>query len=196
MPQQINLYRPILLTQPRHFSARTLVQALALLTLGIAVLCAWTAVQNAALGRALQATSRQQDAERQALQRAIAANPGAAASTASLEQGLQSLQRRLAEREQALAELMRGRIVDGRSHSARLRLIARTVPASAWLDEIAMQGDALSLSGRTLDPSALKPWIAALAGEPLLAGQSLTALKVDQAGDDWRFTLAQSGVRP
>ena len=196
MPQQINLFSPILLTQPRHFSARTLVQALALLSLGIAALCAWTVVQNTALGRELQSTSQQHAAERQTLQRAIAANPGAAASTTSLEQDLQSLQRRLAEREQTLAELMRGRIVDGRSHSARLRLIARTVPASAWLDEIAIHGESLSLSGRTLDPSALKPWIAALADEPLLAGQSLTALKVDQAGDDWRFTLTQAGARP
>jgi Tfp pilus assembly protein PilN len=196
MPQQINLFSPILLTQPRHFSARTLVQALALVALGTTALCAWTTTQNAALGRELQAISQQHDTERQALQRAIAANPGAAASTASLEQSLQSLQRRLGEHEQTRAELMRGRIVDGRSHSARLRLVARTVPASAWLDEIAMHGESLSLSGRTLDPSALKPWIAALADEPLLAGQSLTALKVEQAGDDWRFTLTQGGSRP
>lgn len=196
MPQQINLYRPVLLTRPRHFSARTMVQALALVLLGTAAVCTWTALQNVSLGRELEATSHQHASERQALLQAIAANPGAATSTASLEQSLQSLQRRLAEREQTLAELARGRIVDGRSHSARLRLIARTVPESAWLDEIAIHGDSLSLTGRTLDPSALKPWIASLAGEPLLAGQSLTTLKVEQASDDWRFTLIQSGARP
>lgn len=196
MPQQINLYHPILLAQPRHFSARTLAQALVVVALGIAALCTWAWLQNASLGRDLQATSRHHAAERASLQRAIAANPGAAAGTANLEQSLQALRRQLAEREQALAELMRGRIVDGRSPSARLRLIARTVPASAWLDEITIRGESLSLSGRTLDPSMLKPWIATLADEPLLAGQSLSALKVEQAGDDWRFMLNQAGARP
>ncbi|KQU74571.1 MULTISPECIES: PilN domain-containing protein [unclassified Rhizobacter] len=196
MPQQINLYRPVLLTAHRHFSARTIAQSLAVVVAGTLATCAWAAFQRAALDSELQALSRQHAAERQSLQKAIAANPAAAVQTTSLEQGLQALKSRVGERERTLAELMRGRVVEGRSHSARLRWVARTVPAAAWLDEIALQDGKLSLSGRTLDPAALKPWIAALSDEPLLAGQTLTTLKVEQAGDHWRFALVQSGVRP
>ncbi|NKI92762.1 PilN domain-containing protein [Rhizobacter sp. SG703] len=196
MPQQINLYRPVLLATHRHFSARTIAQSLALVVAGTLAACAWVSFQRAALDRELQATSRQHAAERQSLQKAIAANPAAALQTTSLEQSLQALKRQVGERERLLAELMRGRIVDGRSHSARLRLVARTVPASAWLDEIALHDETLSLSGRTLDPAALKPWIAGLSDEPLLAGQALTTLKVEQAGEHWRFVLVRSGARP
>ncbi|SHN12101.1 PilN domain-containing protein [Rhizobacter sp. OV335] len=194
MPQQINLYRPVLLATHRHFSARTIAQSLAVVVAGTLAACAWASLQRATLDSELQAASKQHAAERQSLQKAIAANPAAAVQATSLEQSLQALKRQVGERERMLAELMRGRIVDGRSHSARLRLIARTVPASAWLEDIALQDEKLSLSGRTLDPAALKPWIAALSDEPLLAGQALTTLKVEQAGDHWRFMLVQSGL--
>jgi Tfp pilus assembly protein PilN len=195
MPQQINLYRPVLLATHRHFSARTIAQSLAVVVAGTLAACAWASFQRTALGSELQAASKQHAAERQSLQNAIAANPAAAVQTTSLEQSLQALKQQVGERERTLAELMRGRIVDGRSHSARLRLIARTVPASAWLEDIALQDEKLSLSGRTLDPVALKPWIAALSAEPLLTGQALTTLKVEQAGDHWRFMLVQAGVQ-
>jgi Tfp pilus assembly protein PilN len=195
MSQQINLYRPVLLATHRHFSARTIAQSLAVVVAGTLATCAWASFQRAALDSELQALSQQHAAERQSLQKAIAANPAAAVQTTSLAQSLQAQKRLVGERERTLAELMRGRIVDGRSHSARLRLVARTVPASAWLDEIALQDGRLSLSGRTLDPAALKPWIAALSDEPLLAGQALSTLKVEQAGDHWRFVLVQSAAQ-
>jgi Tfp pilus assembly protein PilN len=195
MPQQINLYRPVLLATHRHFSARTIAQSLAVVVAGTLAACAWASSQRTALDSELQATSRQHDAERQSLQKAIAANPAAALQTTSLDQSLQALKQQVGERERTLAELVRGRIVDGRSHSARLRLVARTVPASAWFDDINLQDETLSLSGRTLDPAALKPWIATLSDEPLLAGQALTTLKVEQAGDHWRFVLVRTGLR-
>jgi Tfp pilus assembly protein PilN len=196
MPQQINLYIPILLRPHRHFSARAMVQAFAALVVGIAVLCAWIAIQNLALRRELDATAAQHGRERQSLLGAIAAQPAAGGNLASLEQGLQSMQRGLAERRQTMAELMRGRIVDGRGPSARLRLIAQTVPDDTWLEEIVSGSGRLSLRGRTLDPASLKPWIARLDHEPLLAGQALSTLQVEQEAPGWRFVIVRTGSGP
>ena len=73
MPQQINLFTPILLTQKRYFSARTMVQALAVFVILGGGLCAyWVWSLNAAsegFGKTLATQSRELESQVPAGQR-------------------------------------------------------------------------------------------------------------------------------
>jgi Tfp pilus assembly protein PilN len=202
MPQQINLYSPILLTPKRYFSALAMGQAMAVFTAALLALSAWTAFRTASLRSDLQSTTQAQDGERERLKIALSKQP-AAASPAALEQELAAESRLLAERQRALAELSRGLVTDGRSHSAWLRLLAQTVPAPVWLTEVKLSEGRVDLAGATLQPDALRPWLARLGAHPLAAGRGFNALKVERAEADsqpatgaaetWIFQVASGG---
>lgn len=178
MAQQINLFSPILLAPRRHFSALAMLQGLALLCAVLVALCAGVLASNGALRRELQGTEQAQGAERERLTRALAVQP--AASGVALEQELVAVRQTLAVRRALLDELTRGRALEGRSHAAILRMVAQTVPAAVWLSDIRLVDGRLELKGRTLQPEALRPWIAQLAQHPLTADQRLAAMKVDR----------------
>jgi Tfp pilus assembly protein PilN len=201
MAQQINLYTPILLKERRYFSAQAMAVALGAFAAGLAVLGAVLAHQAGAVQAELEHSRTALQADRTRLaaalgpQRAASGAPGEAAA-AALRQEAEALHGEIATLRERHAQLARGLVRDGHSHSALLRLVARTLPASAWLHDIRIEGPALTLEGRTLAPAALNPWLAALAGEPLLAGRPLTALRVaqqsappDGAAPTWQFTL-------
>jgi Tfp pilus assembly protein PilN len=207
MPQQINLYNPILLAPRRYFSARTMVQSLGLFALVLVAICAWMQASTVALRRDRQASAQVQDSERERLTQALAAHP--AASGAALDQELTQVQQAVAQRRLLLEELTRGRVVEGRSHSAMLRLIALTVPAPVWLTEIRLVEGRIDLSGMTLQTEALRPWLSRLGEDPLTAGQHLAAVKVERATagaaqgvpagvDAWSFQLVNgvAATRP
>lgn len=215
MAQQINLYSPILLSTKRYFSALAMAQALAVIAVGAAALCVWTLVQTRSLRDDLQKTERSNTTEKQLLMNAIASNPGLNTNTTALEQNLKALAQTTALRRQTLAELTRGTVSEGHSHSAMLRLVASTVPPPVWLTEVSLAEGRLEISGMTLEPAALRPWIAQLAADPQLAGQQLATVRVERASplapgaarppgapppgsrlETWAFTVGSSTPKP
>lgn len=178
MAQQINLFSPILLAPKRHFSAIAMVQALAVFGTVLVALCVWVVSSSAALRRDLQSTDLAQAGERQRLTQALAVP--AAASGVALEQELAQGQQALAARRALLEALSQGRLVEGRSHAAMLRMVAQTVPPSVWLTDIRLVEGRLDLSGMSLQPEALRPWLAQLAQHPLTATQHLAAMKLER----------------
>jgi hypothetical protein len=193
MAQQINLYSPIFLAPQRHFSARAMLQALGVFALALAALTGWAQLGSATLRRDLQSTLHTHEGERSQLVAALAAAAGRS-DGAALEQELAKLRQDVARRRQTLDELSRGLAVDGHSHAAMLRLVAQTQPAAAWLTDVKLVEGRLELTGLTLQPEVLRPWLAQLAGHPLTAGQQLAAVKVERApsGDAWSFTIVSS----
>lgn len=178
MAQQINLYNPILLAQRRYFSARAMAHAILVFAVLLALACAWVLASAAMLRRELQGSTQAQASERQRLTQALAAEP--AASGAALEQELAQAQLAVARQRALLDELSRGRLLEGRSHAAMLRMVAQTVPPSVWLTDIRLVEDRLELGGLALQPDALRPWLTRLAQHPLLADQRLAAVKLER----------------
>ena len=191
MAQQINLFSPILLAPKRYFSAVAMLQALVVFCIVLAALCAWILSSSAALRRDLQSTDLAQAGERERLTKAMAAQP--AASGAALEQELVLAQQALASRRALLEALSQGRLVEGRSHAAMLRMVAHTVPASVWLTDIRLVEGRLELNGMTMQPEALRPWLAQLAQHPLTAVQRLAAMKLERVATS---TPAPAGASP
>jgi Tfp pilus assembly protein PilN len=185
MPQQINLCSPILMTQKRYFSAMAMVQALSVfVVLGGTLMGAW--VYNLKLGsdgmtQALAIQARELAGLQQAMQdKKEKAGPASSA----LAQEVQTRRAELQQRERMLGELRLGFLQPGMGHSARLKLMAQSIPANVWLAGLTADDGKLEINGYTLDPAALNEWVGRLSLSPLLDGQKLAAVKVDATRAD------------
>lgn len=182
MPQQINLCTPILLTQKRYFSAQTMVQALAVFVVLGGGLCAYWVWSLNVASEGFKKTLATQSRELESLQSAIAQGKvGAAPAETALTQELQGRRTELLQREKLLEELQRGLFRPGWGHAARLQLVAQSIPAQVWVTEVTADETQLEVSGFTLEPAALNDWVAKLAASPLLKGQKLSTVKVENA---------------
>ena len=182
MPQQINLLTPILLAPKRYLSALTLLQATGLLVAAGLAAALWLQQRDRAAEGRHQTLLAQYAAERQALATARAALPPPV-DAATAQQQLLPLEAGNAER-RALLQVLGAEGVgkDGRHHSDLLALVARSLPESAWLSELRYAPGRLELVGGTLDTAVLRPWLTRLTAHPLLAGQHLSALRVERLG--------------
>lgn len=180
MSQQINLLTPILLAPRRHFSALAMLQATGVLLVAAAALSGWLQLTDRRAERQHQQLLAQFAAERHALQVARAGLPPAG-DPAALEQQWRALTAGNTERADLL-QAVSGVAAPGLRHSDLLQWVARTLPDSVWLTELRWAGGRLELVGGTLDTAALRPWLTRLSTHPLLAGQSLQALRVEQLG--------------
>jgi Tfp pilus assembly protein PilN len=180
MAQQINLLTPILLAPKRYFSALTLLQAAAVLIVAGLAAALWLQQRERSAAAEHQALLARYTAERQALMVARAGLPPPG-DPAALQQQLLPLEAGNAER-RLLLQTLGTDSRPGQRHSDLLALIARSLPEAAWLSELRYAPGRVELIGGTLDTAVLRPWLAQLAAHPLLAGQELTALRVDRLG--------------
>lgn len=180
MPQQINLLTPILLAPRRYFSALTLLQATGLLLASGLLAALWLQQRDRSAEAAHQALLAGYASERQALTTARAALPPPL-DAATVQQRLLPLLAGNSER-QALLQSLVADGKPGQRHSDLLALVGHTLPEQAWLSELRYAPGRLEIIGGTLDTAVLRPWLARLAAHPLLAGQELTALRVDRLG--------------
>lgn len=179
MAQQINLLTPILLAPKRYFSALTLLQATGLLcTAGLAT-ALWLQQRDHSAEIQHQALLAQYTTERQQLMVAQAGLP-APLDVATVQQQLLPLEAGNADRRALLRVL--GVSPVGQRHSDLLALLAHTLPESVWLSELRYAPGRVELIGGALDTAVLRPWLAQLSAHPLLAGQELSALRVERLG--------------
>jgi len=203
MPQQVNLYLPILRRRRQSFAAQTLVQALLILLVGGGVLAAawyWNLQRASA---SLAQTVKAQDQELNSLRAALtAAQVGGAPEQLALQRELAVSRSDLARREQWLHALGQGVYEPGFGLAARLRLVAQTIPPQAWLNGLKLDRSTLELTGFTLSPEVLNAWVERLISSPQLTGQNLSAVKVErvpsaaeQVGQAprWSFQLVSAG---
>lgn len=182
MAQQINLCTPILLTQKRYFSAQTMVQALAVFVVLGGGLCGYWVWSLNTASEGFKKTLATQSRELESLQSAIKqGKAGVGPVEAAVTQDLQARRAELLHREKLLQELQRGLFQPGWGHAARLQLVAESIPSQVWVTEVKADDSQLDVSGFTLEPAALNDWVAKLAASPLLQGQKLATVKVENA---------------
>lgn len=183
MPQQINLFHPVLLAPRRHFPATAMAQALGLWTVALVALSGWVLWRTQALQAELAQAQAGQAAEQQQLQQALAQRAATQGDPAAVQQELDAVLARVAERQRLLDEL--GGANAG-SPTALLSTLAQTLPPAVWLDQIRWAPGGWALQGQTLEPEALRQW---------LASQGPThTLRVARQGEGaagWSFRAAQ-----
>lgn len=182
MPQQINLCTPILLTQKRYFSAQNMVQALAVFIVLGGGLCAYWIWSLNTASEGFKKALTTQGTELEGLQAAIRqGKAGLGPAESAVMQELQARRAELIQREKLYEELQRGLFRPGWGHSARLQLVAQSIPAQVWVTGVRTDASQLDVSGFTLEPAALNDWVRKLGASPLLMGQKLATVKVEHA---------------
>ncbi len=209
MPQQINLCTPILLTQKRYFSAQTMLQALTVfVVLGAGLSAYWVWGLHVA-GEGFKKTLVTQSRELETLQSAIArSKTGGGQVGPALTLELQGRRTELLQREKLAEEWQRGLFRPGWGHAARLQLVAKSIPAQVWVTEMKTDEAQFEVSGFTLEPAAINEWVAKLAASPILEGQKLSAVKLENASTAtlkavigtprqvWSFSLLSAMPQP
>ena len=202
MTQQINLYSPIFLTPKRYFSAAAMLRTFVVFLVVLVASCSywvWT------LGTEMQRFDLTFDAQSQelkSLQVALEKNKSESGSVLKgLTQDLQTQRLKLSQREQLLAALNKGHFQTGGGHSARLKLVSQSIPPKVWLTEIKADESLLQVVGFTLETAVLNEWLAKLEASPMLAGQKLSSIKVEQSVVPsvkplWRFSLVSTLTKP
>lgn len=187
---------------PARQMAAVLAGAIMLTALGTGV---WV-MQLHARERAAVQQSQTDQQTLAALQKQLGLEASAVAlSGPALTNELQARRNELSRLQLRLQQLQRGVMTQGSGHAARLELVARTIPPTAWLTQLKLDDSRLELSGATLEPAALNVWLDELAASPLLKNQSLNAVKVERLparegaarwakGAVWQFTLAAGGA--
>jgi len=179
MSQQINLYNPIFLKQEKHFSARTIVQALALIVVGLGALYVYALMQT----RAAERVAREQR-ERIAAQRDQFVKLGPKFSPEGRSRALESevarLEGEVKARHAVLAALGTGELGNTTGFSEFLAALGRQALPGVWLTgvNVGESGNDLRVSGRALRPELVPAYLKALSDEPMMRGRRVTEMKL------------------
>jgi hypothetical protein len=181
MSQQINLFNPIYLKQKKTFSAVTMLDALALLLVGVAVFYTYASIESLNLDRQSVETARQYDRAR-----VLLGETGARYAPKNIDAGLQAevnnLQAQLNERKAAVDSVGIGLLTDNASYAEYLRALARQSLAGLWLTgfRVGKGGAEMEIMGRALQPELVPSYIHRLNQEPAMHGRAFDSLSMTQ----------------
>jgi hypothetical protein len=181
MSQQINLFNPIFLKQKKTFSAVTMLDALALLLVGVAAFYAYASIESLNLDRQSVETARQYNQSRARLVE-TSARYAPKKIDASLEAEVNNLQAQLNARKAALDNLGIGLLAHGVSYAEYMRALARQSLAGLWLTgfRVGKGGAEMEIIGRALQPELVPSYIHRLNQEPAMHGRAFDSLSMTQ----------------
>ena len=199
--QEINLFDQIRIAQKRYFLAPAMVKILSpILLLGGFWISGWLSSMEAQ-GDVIKQSMAIQSREIVNAKGAIELRKEYDRAMSALEQELEASRRELLQEEQAVRLRYQGLLRPGWGHAARLRLVAESIPAQVWVTAMSINQEIFKVEGFTLEPAALSEWAAVLTANPLLDGQKLSSVNLEDAGKTkfktprpvWSFNLL-SGI--
>lgn len=179
MSQQINLFNPAFLPQKKHFSAATMLQALALISAGTIAFAGYAAYQVRSLARLAAASEKPLIAQRDQLA-ALAKELGVRGQSTLLQEELARTEAQVKSRRELLASLQTGMLGNVQGFSRYLAAFARQRTEGVWLTGISLGGDEndLVVRGRALRADLLPPYLRALNQQEVMRGRRVTELRL------------------
>lgn len=179
MSQQINLYNPLFLKQEKHFSARTMVQGLGVIALGLAALYAYALFETRAAARNAQGYRDQLSAQRDQMLK-LGVRIAAQGRSKALESEVARLEGELKARQATLQLLSTGELGNTTGFSQFFAAFGRQAMPGVWLTgfTISDSGNDLLINGRALRPELIPSYLGALNNEEMMRGRRLTGMKV------------------
>jgi hypothetical protein len=177
--QQINLYNPLFLKQEKHFSARTMAQALGVITLGLIALCAYAMVESRKAER-----SAQEQRQQLTMQRDQLIKLGAQLATRGMSKALESeVARADAEvrtRLATLEALNTGELGNTSGFSDFFAAFGRQAMHGVWLTgfNIGEAGNELIVTGRAMHADLVPTYLRRLNSEPMMRGRRVVEMKL------------------
>jgi Tfp pilus assembly protein PilN len=179
MSQQINLYNPQFLKQEKHFSARTIVQALGLIALGLGAVYVYALVQTRAAESLARDMGNQLSAQREQFT-TLTAKFSPEGRNKALEAEVARLDAELKARQGLLAALGTSELGNTTGFSEFLAALGRRAMPGVWLTGLSIgeAGNDLKVQGRALRPDLVPAYLKALNNEPMMRGRSVTEMKL------------------
>jgi hypothetical protein len=199
MSQQINLFNPIFLKQKKHFSAVTMLQALALLLGGILAFYGYTLRETQALTRVAEQTGQQLKAQSEQVAR-LTQEFSPQGRSKMLADELARTTVRVKQREEMLSVLRTGGLGNTDGFARYLNAFARQSMGGVWLTGFTIGGDEAELlvTGRVLHPDLVPAYIRALNREDVMRGRRVAELRLTarEERDAPGTTAPGSGAAP
>lgn len=179
MSQQINLYNPIFLKQEKHFSARTIVQALALIVVGLVTFYVYALVQTRGAERATREQRDQVASQREQLVK-LGPKFSPEGRSKTLESEVARLEVEVKARQSVIASLSTGELGNTAGFSEFLAALGRQAVPGVWLTglNIGESGNNLQVLGRALRAELVPAYLKTLSNEPMMRGRRVTEMKL------------------
>jgi len=179
--QQINLFNPIFLKQKKTFSAVNMLDALALLVVGVAAFYAYASIETLNLDRQAVETARQYNQSKARLAE-TSARYAPKKIDAGLEAEVNNLQAQLNARKATLNNLGIGLAANDTSYAEYMRALARQSLAGLWLTgfRVGKGGAEMEIIGRALQPELVPSYIHRLNQERAMHGRAFDSLSMTQ----------------
>lgn len=191
MGQQINLFNPLFMRKEKYFSARTMLQSLGLIALGLLVLYGYALLQTSGLERTAEDYRQQLSAQREQFIRL-----GARGRSKLLDAEVARLQAE-ADARRGMLELIRGGdLGDTEGFSRYLAAFARQSVQGVWLTgfNVGERGNVLVIRGRVLHAELVPAYLKALNGDPVMRGRQITEMKLTSRDDASASRSADAGA--
>jgi type IV pilus assembly PilN-like protein len=178
--QQINLYNPLFLKQEKYFSARTMVQALGLIVLGLSALYVYALVQTGTSERLGREYRDQVGAQRDQFVK-LSGQLSPHGGSKELEADVARLESEVKMRKDLLNTLGSGELGNGAGFSGFMAAFGRQTVPGVWLTgfTVSEAGNDLRLRGRVLRADLVPTYLRALNNEPLMRGRRVTEMKLE-----------------
>jgi hypothetical protein len=173
--QQINLFNPLYLRKEKYFSARTMLQALGLIALGLAALYVFAVFQTRGIERTAAEYARQANAQRDQL----VALSGRGRSKL-LEAEVARLDAEVKARRALVETLQGGELGDTDGFSRYFAAFGRRPMQGVWLTGFSVGdgGNELKVRGRVLHADLVPAYLKLLNEEDVMRGRQVTDLKL------------------
>ena len=204
MPQQINLLDQVRVAQKRYFLAPAILKSLSfLLLVGGFWSSDWLSSMETE-GDLVKQSMAVQSREIVSAQGSIELRKKYDKARSALVQELEASRRELLQEEQTARQRHQGLLRPGWGHAARLRLVAQSIPAQVWVTTMSINQGKFKIEGFTLELAALSEWAGALTANPLIEGQKLSSINLQEAGKAkfktsrpvWSFNLVSTISEP
>ncbi len=203
MRQQVNLYQPMFRKQEKKFSAKAMLQSMAVTVVGIAALFAWTQWRVIALKSESARADQQQAAATKRLSEVTQQFGGKIVVKVTVDEEIARLEQRVAAQQQIREILNRGLFTNTQGFSGYFAAFARQHSPEVWLTGFNILGaaDQMTLQGRSSSPEAVPRYVQKLAAERRLAGIEFQVFQMTRSDADPKkaavyidFTLRTAGA--
>jgi hypothetical protein len=176
MSQQINLFNPLFLKQKKYFSARTMLQGLALILAALVLFQIALVLQLRMLeGQKLETLALHTQVQQQMLQ---ASSAGPRTRSKLLEDEIERTEGMIRAQQDALKIFEGGNFGNSDGYSGFLAALARERLDGLWLTGFTVSGggEELSIRGRVLRPDLVPQYIRRLNEQPVMRGHAIAEL--------------------
>jgi len=175
MSQQINLFNPLFMRQEKYFSARTMMQSLGIILIGMLLLHAFGLYQTRGLAKVAADYEAQLSS-----QRAQFVALGSQGRSKLLESEVARLDADVAARKSVLAALEGGEMGSTEGVARFFAAFARHTMRGVWLTgfSVGEGGNDLRVHGRVLYPDLVPAYLKLLNDDDIMRGRLVTELKL------------------